>query len=64
MNVQMDVSMEEKLERAKQARLYSARTEFRRIKAERKFAKLVSRIFWGSVLFWLWAVTLTVLLCF
>ena len=35
MNVQMDVSMEEKLERAKQARLYSAKTEFKRIRRAR-----------------------------
>ena len=63
MNVQMDVSMEEKLERARKARMYSIKTEFKRIREARKFDKLVSRIFWGSVLFWLWAVTLTVLLC-
>lgn len=64
MNVQMDVSMEEKLERVRKARMYSVKTEFKRIREEQKFDKLVSRIFWGSVLFWLWAVTLTVLLCF
>lgn len=61
MNRCTDMNQDEILMRNHKALLYSTKAEFRRMHAERKMDRLVKRIFIGSLVFFLWVLTLSLL---
>ena len=61
MHRDLDMTLDERLERNHKALAYSTKAEFRRIHEQRKFDRFVKRLFWFSVGLWLWAVTLALL---
>ena len=61
MHKNLDITWDEVLERNSNARLYSAGAAMRDLRKVRKFERFVKRLFTGSVLFFVWAVLLSLL---